>query len=197
MPGLKTAHWFARMFRDMKNQWVFLANLVAALGLCVSGLAAFVEWNNRTKLIIHPIEEVIQINNLPQSTDVARPISEIRPQRDRGPQFWHGYEVSLVDFCESTKGGFSDAYSDAFQKGTWKILVPGEEQSESVIANTNLTMETCKKVEKWKANFEQVNLVFDSKIPGITNDKAEQYFVSGSRLSAPKWIGSTAVKPLN
>lgn len=90
-----------------------------------------------------------------------------------------GYEVSLVNFCEKKRGGLSDAFSGAFQKGGWKILVPGDGQSKSLVANAEFTDETCKKVEKRRSRFENVKLIFNSKIAGITDDKNARLFVSG------------------
>ena len=75
--------WSSWLVKSSNDQRVFLANLAFSIGLCVAGVAGFIYWNNNTKLIIQPIQKVVQVSRLPQITDVAKPISEIRPGDNR------------------------------------------------------------------------------------------------------------------
>jgi hypothetical protein len=158
-----------------------LGGSIACAGLILAGIAL---WNYHDKISVRPIAEVVRVDAVDgdPSFDV-KPISQITDDKSAKAVAWAGWAIALSDLCKVKGGSFSQGFSNAFQKGTAKLMIPAGVGTQWTVANAELSANDCANVIASDKS-HGIYAVFDAKIPAISGQQVKAYFVPKHEESA-------------
>jgi hypothetical protein len=161
----------------LADKW-FKMSLLGSIACAASVLAGIAVWNYRDKISVRPIAEVVRLDGDRGTSFEVKPISEITSdQKSEKPIAWTGWAIPLHDLCQTTKGDFSQDFSDEFQKGTAKLVIPASGGTAWTVANADLSANNCAQVTG-NDRSQGIYAVFDAKIPAIADRQVKYVFVS-------------------
>jgi hypothetical protein len=168
-------------FRELWGNGWFLLSLSGSTAVAAGILTATVAHYYSDRILVRPIKEVVRVDHS-GSFDVGsfdvKPISEITEVKSENTPraiAWTGWVIRLSDLCQTKGGAFSSDFSNAFQKGSAKLMVSGT-GGQWTVANANVTADTCTRVNNDEKRSTGVYAIFDSKIPTIS-DQVKATFI--------------------
>jgi hypothetical protein len=161
MSSSGSVYTFRELFED---RW-FIPAVAGSIALVVAVMGSLIAWTHDQKISIRPIIDVVRLSVAGTGID-ALPISEIAQASNQKPVAFTGYAIGLIDLCKN-EAGFSSGFSNAFQKGTAKLLVTQKGTNQLTVANASINQATCKLVASNPTRFEGVSAVFNAQVPSF------------------------------